>query len=125
MKEKRPVNLDLTGMRFPVTAITSILHRITGLVLFLALPFMIWMLQMSVSGEAEYYNLINVLREPLLRFVSWALAVAAGYHVIAGLRHILMDVGLIKPTVRGGALSSWVVLGLAVAFAVFAGVKLW
>lgn len=125
MKEKRPVNLDLTGIRFPVTAITSILHRVTGLVLFLALPWMIWMLQMSVSGESEYYSLISLLREPLMRFVSWALAVAAGYHVIAGLRHILMDMGLLKPTLRGGSISSWTVLGLAFAFAVFAGVKLW
>ncbi len=125
MKEKRPVNLDLTKFRFPVTAITSILHRVTGFLLFLALPLLIWMLELSISGESNFYDLITWLHEPCMRFISWVLAVVAAYHALAGLRHILIDLSILRPSLRLGSISSWVVIVLAVVFAVFAGVKLW
>jgi succinate dehydrogenase / fumarate reductase, cytochrome b subunit len=125
VKEKRPVNLDLTQIKFPVTAITSILHRVTGILLFVALPFLIWMLEQSISSESSFYDLLSCLDQPLIRFFSWVLAVAGGYHVLAGVRHILMDIGVIRITLRGGSISSWAVLVLAAAFAIFVGVQLW
>jgi succinate dehydrogenase / fumarate reductase cytochrome b subunit len=125
VKDKRPVNLDLAKIRFPVTAITSILHRVTGVLLFLALPLLIWMLELSISGESNFYELISWLQQPFMRLISWVLAVVAGYHALAGIRHILMDIGVIKPSLRGGSISSWVVIAVAVVFAIFAGVELW
>jgi len=125
VKEKRPVNLDLTGIKFPVTAITSILHRVTGVLLFLALPLLIWMLELSISGESNFYELLSWLQEPFMRFISWVLAVIAGYHALAGIRHILMDIGIIPVSLRGGSISSWVVIVLAAAFAIFVGIQLW
>ncbi len=125
MKEKRPVNLGLMGIKFPVTAITSILHRITGVFLFLALPFLIWMLELSISGEANFYQLITTLQQPFMRFITWFLVIIAGYHVFAGIRHILMDVGILPVSFRCGSLSSWVVIVLAVVFAVFVGIQVW
>jgi succinate dehydrogenase / fumarate reductase cytochrome b subunit len=125
VKEKRPVNLGLMGIKFPVTAITSILHRITGVFLFLALPFLIWMLELSISGEANFYQLITTLQQPFMRFITWFLVIIAGYHVFAGIRHILMDVGILPVSFRCGSLSSWVVIVLAVVFAVFVGIQVW
>ena len=125
MKENRPVNLDLAKIKFPVTAITSIIHRITGILLFLALPFLIWMLEQSISGESSFYDLLSCLNQPFTRFVCWVICVVAGYHVLAGIRHILMDIGVLRVTLRCGSISSWVVIVLAVAFAIFVGVRLW
>lgn len=125
VKEKRPVNLDLTKFKFPVTAITSIIHRITGVLLFLLLPFLIWMLELSISGESNFYDLITCLQQPVARFFAWVISIVAGYHVIAGLRHILMDIGVIPVSLKGGTISSWVVIALAVIFAIFVGVRLW
>lgn len=125
MKDKRPVNLDLTKFRFPVTAIVSIIHRITGVLLFLALPLLIWMLELSISGESNFYELIGWLQQPFMRFISWVLAVVAAYHALAGIRHMLMDIGIIRVSLRSGTISSWVVIALAVIFAIFAGVALW
>ena len=125
MKDKRPVNLDMTAMKFPVTAITSVLHRITGVLLFLALPFLILALQYSISGESNFYELTGFLSGTTMCIVSWVILVAAAYHVIAGLRHLLMDLSIIPISLCAGTLSSWFVLGLTGLFAIFAGVWLW
>ncbi len=113
------------GIKFPVTAITSILHRITGIFLFLALPLLIWMLELSISGESNFYELRSLLQQPFMRLISWLLAVIAGYHVFAGIRHILMDMNVLPVSLRSGSISAWVIIGLAFVFAIFVGIELW
>lgn len=124
-KQQRPVNLDLPKMKFPITAITSILHRVTGVLLFLSLPFLLLLLQHSISGEANFFSLLQFLSYPVMRFLIWLVMTVAGYHVIAGIRHLLMDVGVIPVSLCAGIASSWAVIVLSLALAVLAGVWVW
>ena len=85
----RPVFLNLARIRFPVGAIASIAHRISGLVLVAALPFGVWGLERSLNAQA-----LSVEAQGLLRIAAALLAWAAAHHLFAGIRHLLTDVGI-------------------------------
>ncbi|WP_345291445.1 succinate dehydrogenase, cytochrome b556 subunit [Kangiella marina] len=124
MIKKRPKNLDLTTVRFPVPAISSILHRITGVVLFIAVPILLWMLQKSFDS-AGYAELQAMFTESFLwQFILWAILTSVAFHVIAGVRHLLMDLG-IGETLKGGRRGAWSVLVLSAIAAVLLGVWVW
>jgi succinate dehydrogenase / fumarate reductase cytochrome b subunit len=122
--KKRPKNLDLTTVSFPVPAISSILHRITGVVLFIAVPILLWMLQKSFDS-AGYAELQAMFTESFLwQFILWAILTSVAYHVIAGVRHLLMDLG-IGESLEGGRRGAWSVLVLSAISAVLLGVWVW
>jgi succinate dehydrogenase / fumarate reductase, cytochrome b subunit len=89
---KRPVNLRLITFKFPATAILSILHRITGVFLFLLLPFSVYLLSilLTVSPMPTVLALLNVL---WVKFLAWSLLLCIILHVLAGVRHMIMDMG--------------------------------
>lgn len=88
---KQPVFLNLFQIRLPVSGVVSILHRITGVLLFLCIPLSLWMLQYSLASEAQFQELINAFRHPisllLITLILWALM----HHLLAGIRHLLLD----------------------------------
>ena len=84
---------DLTALRFPVGAVASIAHRLSGVLLLPALPLLAVALDRSLAGGAEYAALLDVMRTPWARVVTVVLTWAAAYHLFAGVRHLLMDVG--------------------------------
>lgn len=124
MNTNRPVNLDLTTIQMPLTAVTSILHRISGIVLFLSLPFALWALDKSLSSEAGFTELKACLALPIMKIALLAVLAALVYHLVAGIRHLLMDLG-IGETKEGGLLSSRIVLGVSLLSFVFVGIWLW
>ena len=90
---------DLPTYRLPAAGIVSILHRISGLLMFLLLPFIIWMFDTSVSSEisfAKFSAAFNVglgfVPGALVKLVALALIWAYLHHMIAGVRHVYMDV---------------------------------
>ncbi len=89
-----PKFLDLAAIRFPIGAIASILHRISGIVLLLALPLLARALDESLRGPQPFDALLDAATRswiaPLLFVGVWALV----HHVFAGVRHLLMDVGV-------------------------------
>ncbi|AUD79061.1 succinate dehydrogenase, cytochrome b556 subunit [Kangiella profundi] len=124
MNQKRPTNLNLATIRFPVPAISSILHRITGVILFFAVPILLWMLQKSFT-PAGFNELKTMFAESFLwQFVLWAITTAVAYHVIAGVRHLLMDMG-IGESLEGGRRGAWLVIILSAIAAVVLGVWVW
>lgn len=123
MKQNRPVNLDLAKFSFPITAIVSILHRISGLFLFLVIPFLLWGLQYSVAGREHYNELISWLTSPIVLFIAWVVLSALIYHIVAGIRHLLMDVG-IGETLVGGRQGSYWSLGISIVLAIIFGITL-
>lgn len=98
--EFRNVNAfkDLPGYRLPLAGLVSILHRISGALMFLLLPFVIWLFDASVSSEISHARLMRLFAEGgvvpgwLLKLVVLALIWAYLHHLIAGLRHLWMDV---------------------------------
>lgn len=87
----RPVYLDLLRIHLPITGWVSILHRVSGVVLFAVLPLGVWALSISLTGETGYRRMAAVLAHPLSRLLVLALIWAFAHHVFAGLRHLALD----------------------------------
>ena len=124
MNDNRPVNLNLATIKFPVTAISSIIHRITGVFLFLAIPLVLWTLATSLSSESGFARAHAMLTSGFTSLVAWAVLSALLYHVIAGVRHILMDMG-IGEGAQSGPRGAQLVLALGIVAAILAGVWIW
>lgn len=124
MNKKRPVFLDLTKMRMPVAAIVSILHRMSGFVLFLAIPYLLYLLLVSLSSAEDYDALRAALHGGVTRSLVYIVLLALLYHWVAGIRHLLMDMGIGEEKISGrrGAL---LVLAAVVILALLLGVWLW
>lgn len=101
----RPKFLNLLLIRMPVGAVASILHRASGVLLFLSLPLAAFMLDLSLQGPDGFAQAAALLSSPLLRLIEVALAWSLIHHALAGLRFLLIDVevGVDKPTARASA----------------------
>lgn len=124
MNQKRPINLDLGTMKFPPMAIASILHRISGLVLFLLMPVMLCFLAMSLHSSESFVKLTAMLASPWYKLILWAFAAALIYHLLAGIRHLIMDLGY-GEEVSSGRRSAILVIVLAVILTLLLGIWIW
>ncbi|KTC87929.1 MULTISPECIES: succinate dehydrogenase, cytochrome b556 subunit [Legionella] len=124
MNQKRPVNLDLGTIKFPAMAIASILHRISGLVLFLLLPFILYLLSMSLTSAVSFMQMQIVLQSPFYKLLLWAFSAALVYHLLAGIRHMIMDLGYGEEVKAGRQTAIWVIT-LAVILTIFLGIWIW
>lgn len=123
-KRNRPKNLNLFTIRLPINAIVSIMHRMSGMVLFLVLPLLLWALNASMLSQQTYVELTLLLKHWLLKVLLIALSWAFFHHFYAGLRHLAMDVHWMT-SLQKARLSSRLVLGMvALSVTVFA-VKIW
>lgn len=93
VNHQRPVNLDLSSLQFPPMAILSILHRISGVVLFLLLPLMLYLFHLASQSEDSFVQLGQLLLNPFLKLCVWAFSSSFVLHVLAGIRHLFMDLG--------------------------------
>lgn len=124
MKQKRPINLNLFTIRFPVPAIVSILHRASGVVLFLLLPLLIWMLSESLGSESSFNALQTTLDVWCFKLLIWLVLSALAYHLVAGIRHLITDLGVCEslPCAR---MASYFTLMISGALIISLGVWLW
>jgi succinate dehydrogenase / fumarate reductase cytochrome b subunit len=121
----RPVYLNLFAIRQPVPAIVSILHRISGALLFLVgLPLALWSLQASLDRPDGFQRVAEFFANPLARLVLLALVWAYLHHLLAGIRHVLGDIH-IGLDLRSARQSAAVTLVLALLITVAVGVRLW
>jgi len=88
---KRPVYLNLFKLYLPLMGWVSILHRVTGILLFLALPLGLYVLQYSLSGPSGFEEVKSMLSHPVGRITLLIVIVSLAHHVLAGLRHLAMD----------------------------------
>ena len=93
---KRPVNLDLTTIRLPLTAILSIMHRISGIIIFFGMPILLWMFGKSLASEAEFMELQSLLDNMFYKFIFLGILAALSYHIIAGIKHLLWIEAMVK-----------------------------
>ena len=94
MKQNRPKNLDLTKIKLPITAQVSILHRISGVLLFLSIPFFIYLLQLSLSNEQGYAEAVALVDNLFVKLILFVLLWALMHHLLAGIRFLLIDVDI-------------------------------
>lgn len=125
MNNQRPVNLDLSTVRFPVTAIASILHRVCAVISWVGLGFLLGLLCHGLDSEQQFNELAGLYQSNvLLQFVSWGFLSAFGYYCMGTLKHIIQDFGFFEDF-AGGQLISWTAIVAGVVFALLAGVFVW
>ena len=123
MDKKRPVNLDLGTIALPITSYVSILHRASGVIMFVAVAVLLWLLESSLASEASFNELSNLFNNPVCQIIVWGTLAALAYHSVAGMRHMIMDFGVGEDSFYAGRLSAWAALALAAL--VIALITLW
>lgn len=117
LPDKRPVYLNLFKIRLPSTGIVSFAHRVSGFLLFLAIPFSIYLLDQSVASEQHFDDVARLLQHPFSQIVLLLLFWSLVHHFLAGIRYLFLDfdIGVEK---AGSRASAWIVMlieGLIVA----------
>lgn len=105
----RPVFLNLLQIRLPVAGIMSIAHRAAGVLLFMAIPFLVALMSAALSGQDGFLRVQEQLGQPLVKVMLFLLLWALAHHFFAGIRYLLIDVhvGVQAPWFRQTA---WAVL---------------
>ena len=88
---KRPKNLNLFTIRLPVNALVSILHRVSGCLLFMLLPLTLWIVTQTLYSPQSYATLLAYLHSGSMRALGVVIAWAFFHHLFAGIRHLVMD----------------------------------
>jgi succinate dehydrogenase / fumarate reductase cytochrome b subunit len=122
--DTRPVNLDISTIRLPLAAITSITHRISGVILFVGIGILLYMLDVSLSGPDQFARLQEMLTSPLVTFIVWGVLSALVYHMVAGVKHLLMDFG-IGESKEAGPRGAMIVIVVSSILILLLGVYLW
>ncbi|WP_035387388.1 succinate dehydrogenase cytochrome b556 subunit [Ferrimonas senticii] len=125
VNKQRPVNLDLSQIQFPATAIASILHRVSGVITFVALAILLWLLATSLQSASGFDQVSQLLSSFPVKLILWAILTALAYHLCAGVRHLLMDMGHFEGSMAAGNNSAKAAFGAAALLSVIAGIWLW
>jgi succinate dehydrogenase / fumarate reductase cytochrome b subunit len=122
---------DLPGYRLPAAGVVSILHRVSGVLMFMLLPFIIWMFDKSISSELSFAKFTSAFNQGLWIFPGWfiklvvlALIWAYLHHFIAGVRHLWMDISHKAVSKEFGTTSALVTLVASVLLTLVLGAKL-
>jgi succinate dehydrogenase / fumarate reductase cytochrome b subunit len=124
MPNPRPRYLNLFEIRLPVPAFVSIVHRITGAGIFLLIPLLLYLLQLSLESQDTFAAFKNMLSHWFMKLVLIGLVWAYLHHFCAGIRHLALDLhyGTNLATARA---TSWAVLGISVALTLVVGALIW
>ncbi len=123
-RKSRPVNLDLQTIRFPITAIASILHRVSGVITFVAVGILLWLLSISLSSPMGFMEAADIVDGFFVKFILWGILTALAYHIAGGIRHLLMDLGHFEE-LDSGAMSAKVAFGTTAVLSLLAGILVW
>jgi succinate dehydrogenase / fumarate reductase, cytochrome b subunit len=121
---KRPKYLNLVQIRLPLAGFASILHRVSGAGLFLMLPLLIWLLDLSLVSAEGYAKLMALVAHPLLKLILIGLLWAFLHHFFMGIRILLLDIHIAidKVPSRRTAIA---VMAVSLALTALLGAKLW
>jgi succinate dehydrogenase / fumarate reductase cytochrome b subunit len=124
MSRPRPKYLNLIQIRLPVPGLVSILHRASGAMLFLLLPFLLVLFELSLESAQAFARFKEVFSYWAIKLVVLGLAWAYLHHLCAGIRHLALD--LDYGTELGAArASSWAVLAISIVLTLGVGVLTW
>ena len=120
----RPKNLNLLTIKLPINAVVSILHRASGVGLFLALPLILLALQYLVRSPESYAILTNLFDTWFVKLLLIGLSWAFFHHLFAGIRHLLQDIHWMTSLQKARFSGKAVLYLVALAVAIFA-VMIW
>lgn len=120
----RPVYLNLLQIRLPVGGVLSILHRISGVLLVLSIPFSIWLLQLLNSGPQGYAETVELFGHAGFRVLIFIIVWLLIQHSLSGIRHLLLDLGIGYQLVLARR-SAWLAFAISLFLAGIMAVVLW
>ena len=113
VNKNRPVNLDIATFRLPITAYVSILHRVSGVAnVFISLA-LIWLLSQSLASEDSYEYVIELTNLTFVKVLLFLILANLIYHSCAGIRHLIMDMGVGEDSFKSGKISAFVMIAVA------------
>ena len=113
VNKNRPVNLDIATFRLPITAYVSILHRVSGVAnVFISLA-LIWLLSQSLASENSYEYVIELTNLTSVKVLLFLILANLIYHSCAGIRHLIMDMGVGEDSFKSGKISAFVMIAVA------------
>ncbi|MDE0982307.1 MAG: succinate dehydrogenase, cytochrome b556 subunit [Gammaproteobacteria bacterium] len=124
MNDNRPKNLDITTFKYPLPAITSLLHRLSGIFIFVGVALMLYLLELSLQSESGFALVLELLDNVIVKCGAWAVLSGLLYHLIAGIKHLIMDLGF-GETLQGGFIGACITLALSAVAIITAGVWIW
>jgi succinate dehydrogenase / fumarate reductase cytochrome b subunit len=124
VKNKRPVNLDISTIHLPLAALTSITHRISGIIVFAGTAILLWLLDTSLASETSFNAIKAAGMSPLAKFLVWGVAGALVFHMVAGVKHLFMDAG-IGESKEGGPRGAKITIIVSAILIVLLGVWIW
>ena len=124
MPASRPKHLNLMQIRMPLAAFVSILHRVSGALLFLILPALLGLLSASLESQLSFTLFQQFIGHPLTKIVLLGVLWAYLHHYCAGIRHLAMDLHL-GLELEAARASSYAVLVVSIGATLLIGVMLW
>ena len=124
MKKQRPVNLDLTTIKMHPAANASILHRVSGVIMVFAIGILLWTLSLSLSSAEEFAQVKALLDGLFFKFIIFGILSALTFHLLMGVRHLLMDMGHFEELASGNATAKFA-MALWFVITIVIGVWLW
>jgi succinate dehydrogenase / fumarate reductase cytochrome b subunit len=124
VKDKRPVNLDIGTIDLPLAALTSITHRVSGVIVFVGIAILLWLFDASLASEEGFNSLGGFATSFLGKFILWGVLAALAYHMVAGCKHLLMDFG-IGETKEAAPIGAKVVIVVSIVLFGVLGVWIW
>ena len=124
MPNPRPRYLNLLEIRMPVPAFVSIVHRVTGTALFLLLPFLLYLLQLSLYSPQSFAEFKSTVAHPLVKLILIGLIWAYLHHFCAGIRHLALDLHY-GVSLEAARATSWAVLAVSIALTLIFGALIW
>ncbi len=111
--DPRPFYLNLIKIRLPIQGMVSIIHRVTGVLMFIAIPFFVYLLDMSLQGEAGFAQVQEILSSIFIQLVILLLLWSLLHHFYAGIRYLLIDFDIAVDK-QGSRMTAWSVLFLEI-----------
>jgi len=124
MEKTRPKHLDLLAIRLPLPGWVSILHRVSGAVMFILLPLLLWLLDNSLHSRTSFNKLLEIVAQPWIKLILFGTIWAFLHHLCAGLRYLALDMHWGTELDAARASSKWV-LGVSLLLTVALGASLW
>ena len=124
MVYKRPININPLSIRLPVMAVVSILHRMSGILVLLLIPFLLWVLQRTLVSPEGLNQVRDAVSSPGCKAVLWVLLASLIFHWIAGFRHLLMDMHF-GDSLRAGRIGAYLVIIVALGLSIVTACWLW
>ncbi|MDX2368186.1 MAG: succinate dehydrogenase, cytochrome b556 subunit [Colwellia sp.] len=124
MKKQRPVNLDLTTIKMHPAANASILHRVSGVIMVFAIGILLLTLSTSLSSAEGFAQIQGYLDGFFFTFIIFGCLSALTFHVLAGVRHLFMDLGHFEELESGND-SAKAIFAIWLVLSAIIGVWLW